>query len=512
MTADRWNTSHTLGMYLVQSNSVFINMHREDIVRSIKACIANGYVNSRHDKQLVTFYITHRHETNHFINAISSPWLVFHDEVCSYYMSSLLHALERHGPGTIYAPLADTKSKLREDVVERIERAEMAQMLQTMMLAEIPPFATVGDLIPILNGFIGEIAMSRGRSPEECATVITDLPPNSPISKSGWTVLNAMEALARLSEVSLLDKFGLDDQAFHKWFGPAFGTRADDLFALTSKPSNEVYKIYAKTYLSLVADLPSEVAAIALTLALRGRFFPFLGPGRIRLEDFHPVMLLERMRGDCETIYRTWRQRRPGFEEARLHWVSEKLNGNIIWGGEYAAHLTAMCDEVIKHLRGKYKLVDNPDDFARNRERLDSRFDIAFPIVAKSDQYQALKRELARLHTLRKRHLDEESGDLLGVIHAPVVQSDRYFALDHMFYSDDDMDFMNLFKRNGPLFAHDYRLATTAMGEYAVFGRKYALEAWAAIVKSLDLGFMGRNVVTDPMKRLYEVTGVECKF
>src|ERR1700733_7176792 len=125
MTASGWGNSHGLREYLVHSNSVYIHMKRADIERSIKACKSDGYAKSQHDEKIVAFYITHRHENNHFINSISSPWLVFHDEVCSYYMSSLMHAINRQGPGTIYAPLAYSKSKLRKDVVERIERAEM---------------------------------------------------------------------------------------------------------------------------------------------------------------------------------------------------------------------------------------------------------------------------------------------------------------------------------------------------------------------------------------------------
>jgi len=512
MNANRWETSHILGMYLVHSNSVFINMKRSDIVKAITNCKAKGYPDSRHDKKLVTFYITHRHETNHFINAICAPWLVFNDELCSYYMSSLLHALQRHGPGTLHAPLARSKARLKEDVTERVERAELAQILQIMMVAEIPPLATVGDLVTMLNGFIGEIAMSRGHSPERCVTVTTDLPAGQPISKSHWTVLNIMEALARLSEVSLLDKFRLDDRAFHKWFGPAFGTDDEDLFALASKPSNEVYEVYAKTYLPLIADLPSEIAAIALTLSLRGRFFPFLGPGKARLEDFHPVMLLERMRADCAEMYREWRRSRPGFESARKQWLAEKLMGNIIWGGDYAKHLTELCHEVIRHLRTKYTLVDNVDDFKRNRDTLDSRFHFAFPNVANSDQYKALKKELARLHTLRKRQMNNELRDLLATIHDPPIQSDRYFATDHIFFDDHDKEFMDLLRENGPLFAHDYRLATVAMGEYAVFGRGEAQEAsaaWGAVVKSMDLG---RIADMDPLKRLRDGFGIVCKF
>jgi hypothetical protein len=80
-----------------------------------------------------------------------------------------------------------------------------------------------------------------------------------------------------------------------------------------------------------------------------------------------------------------------------------------------------------------------------------------------------------------------------------------------VFYGNDN-DFIDLLRRNGPIFAHDLRLANTAMGEYAVFGERGTSDAWAAIVKSMKLGSMAPSALTDPQKRLREATGITTKF
>jgi len=488
-------SSHVLGLYLFQNNCVLINMSGNTIVRAINILDSLGKKSTCNDHEAVTFHITYRHESNHFINTIASPWMVFMDDISDFYMSSLSHALGRHGSGKLDRPI--TKTALRPEVAERVGRAQLCRETKWLMFGANP---TVGELVDHINQLIPLIALSRGCASSDCVTMVSDLPRNRRISHDGWTVLNLMEALARCSEISLLDKLGLTNTMFDQWMSRAFGT--GDLSA------------YAVLFVPLIARLPIDIASVILTLAMRGSFYPYLGPANIRLEDVHPVLLLERMSEYAEKQYRSGLELRSGFQSAQKIFVNARAKEAFERGAEYGKHLETLCKEVVDALRKKFRLVKNPDEFLHNRNALDFNFPAVFPEVSESAQYRALKAEVQRLQTLRAIQTLAELANPLDVIHTPVVKADRFFATDMVFAASKDESALNeLYKTNdGPILAHDRRLLVTALGEWAIFGDRPMIDTSTMIAGILNKYYAGGYAPYDPEEALKEAYGIECNF
>jgi hypothetical protein len=340
---------------------------------------------------------------------------------------------------------------------------------------------TIGQMIYLINNCIELIANSKGISINSVATVKSRYPSDRRVSSRDWTVLNIVEALARAAEMAILDGFHASPRAVEKWY------RAG-LF-------HKSMETYSTVYLSLLRPYPLDLMVVLLISSLRGSFFPFVGRHDVYLEDFHPVMLLERMIPatlgkidltlDDSNVDSTFIQ--AAYESAKTFFGHHTSTS-------YRQRMEAACRHMWSILVRDFSLVTDSAPFESNQKELERKFADAFPQVAASFQFRNYLLERQRLSALRKINLSQEAKDIVKVIHNPPVYSDRFLVSDCIF-SNNDAALEKLYKANkGPLLALDRRLLNTAVGEWLVFGQTSLLKQWEQVAATLNSHYGGEQM------------------
>ena len=256
--------------------------------------------------------------------------------------------------------------------------------------------------------------------------------------------MNILEALARAKELAVLDEHKVSNEVVEYW--------------LNHKLFPKGLEAYSKIYMELNPTFGASTMVVLLLCSLRGSFFPFLERKRlfwgvkypdIFIEDFHPVMLVERF-----------------ISETRPFLGSENAD---------------TCRSLYRKLKKRHNLVDNPERFVENRTSLDFHFGEAYPDVSGSFQYQTYKSELNRIGQLRATYLASEAENVVHAIHDAVIKCDRFFASDCVFSTNDAVLDLLYTENGGPVLAYDRRLMMTAIGEWLAFGERSLLKEWRTI-------------------------------
>lgn len=375
------------GVYIFQSNAIFVNSL--DASLNAEISIANQIKqgkSSLNDWRTLTYLLALRHEENHFLNFLTSPYLSFLDYLNELYASNFNHMVKKWLPSRgdiISQPIYEIPPEDLEPEI-RVNVAMMSSMRDIITELLFRP-TTVNNLVESLNFALKSLAYSKGLNPTDIMTVSTKLPEETLIGNGRYYTLNIIEALARMIEWYSIYELGASRAVQDDWM------------------DNKIWGQYRPAFEAVLTYAGTDLGAIALNLSLRGRFFPFVGPGEILIEDFHPVLLLDRILN----IVPTFLSKRS---KSAKPFISLLTEGELV--------------EFVNTIVSQFDLITDPTEFQANEDALDSRFAEEFPEIANHEGYRLSKKEKDKFQIKRSKYYEEFNKNPLCLFEKPIVSVD----------------------------------------------------------------------------------------
>ncbi len=432
------------GIYLYQSNLIYVNVSTSELLAQ-QAMYPTIVQQGRLDNwRLISNLLTIRHEENHFLNFLTSPYLAFIDDLNDIYNSAFIYLFDDWRSKTrraVSMPIVveAVSGLLSEDLARKVDVLSLLRRLRQLLLFES---STIETVLERLNFALGAIAASKGLP--SVARVTSQLPYETFMGPTYLSTSHILETLARLIEDCSLYEFKASADTSDDWI------------------RTNIFGIYQPGWYFL-NSIGVDIGSVVLNLSLRGKFFPFLDTGEILLEDFHPALLSRRV---------------AAFVDEQLEEYGPELS---------SPNTTAMesfCADIIQQIIKKFDLVVDADAFAHNQTVLESNFGAAFPSIFFSDNYQHYVMERSNLQRKRVSYFAEFRRNPLCLFEKPVVTVDEIIVGDGVLVRNNAI--LEAKRITGGLFTEYYgKLFGGSLADWIVYGDTSMLDISENVYNSL---------------------------